>query len=100
MLGFLTTLVKSLLDTTDRMAVRTVVVVRRNNVATSVEVQGVRVVTEWRCRPIVAVGADIVQTASEVVPTTRSRVPNGRCRTELAGEIHAFIATVVGVVKT
>ena len=51
-------------------------------------------------RPAVAVGADIAETAILAVAITRSRVPNGACRTELAGEIHAFVAAVIGIVKT
>ena len=49
------------------------VVVRRSDVAIVVEVQVVRVVTVSRCRPIVAVVTDIVETAIVVVAITRSR---------------------------
>ena len=54
------------------MTVRAIVVVRRIDVAIVVEVQVVRVVAVRRCRPIVAVVADIVQTAVVVVAITRS----------------------------
>ena len=61
------------METTDREAVRAIVVVRRIDVAIVVEVQVVRVIAVRRCRPIVAVVADIVETAIVVVAITRSR---------------------------
>lgn len=54
------------------MAIRAIVVVRWIDVAIVVEVQVVRVVTVRRSRPIVAVVADIVETAIVVVAITRS----------------------------
>ena len=54
------------------MTVRAIVVVRRIDVAIVVEVQVVRVVAVRRCRPIVAVVADIVLTPIVVVAITRS----------------------------
>ena len=66
------------------------------DVAIAAEVQGVREVIVRRSRPIAAVVADTADTASsEVAAITRSRIPDGRCRTELAGEVHAFIGTAV-----
>ena len=53
------------------MTVRAIVV-RRIDVAIVVEVQVIRVVIIRRSRPIVAVVADIVETAVIVVATTRS----------------------------
>lgn len=61
------------METTDRVAVRAIVVVRRIDVAIVVQVQVVRVVIVRRSRPIVAVASDIVQTAVVVVAITRSR---------------------------
>ena len=61
------------METTDRVAVRAIVVVRRIDVAIVVEVQVVRVVIVRRSRPIVAVVANIVETAIIVVAITRSR---------------------------
>ena len=55
------------------MTVRAIVVVRRIDVAIVVEVQVVGVVIVRRSRPIVAVVADIVETAIVVVAITRSR---------------------------
>ena len=55
------------------MTVRAIVVVRRIDVAIVVEFQVVRVVIVRRSRPIVAVVADIVETAVIVVAITRSR---------------------------
>jgi hypothetical protein len=84
------------LETTDRPTVRaTVVGERRTDVVMVVEVQAVRAVAARRCRPIVAVATDIVETAIAVVAITRSRVPYSRCRTKLAGEVHAFIGAIV-----
>jgi hypothetical protein len=54
------------------LAIRAIVVVRWIDVAIVVEVQVVRVVTVRRSRPIVAVVADIVETAIVVVAITRS----------------------------
>ena len=64
------------METTDRLTVRSKVVARRIDVAIEVELQVARAVTDRRSRPIVAVAADIVQTAVDVVATTRSRVPS------------------------
>ena len=61
------------METTDRVAVRAIVVVRRIDGAIVVEVQVVRVVIVRRSRPIVAVVANIVETAIIVVAITRSR---------------------------
>ena len=85
------------METTHRLPVRAIVVVRRIDVAIAEEVQGVRVVIVRRSRPIAAVVTDIVQTAIDVVATTRSRIPDGGGTAELAGKVHAFIGTVVGV---
>ena len=82
------------------MTVRAIAEARRIDAATVAEEQAVRAAIVRRSRPIEAAVADIVETATAAVAITRSRIPDGRCRTELAGEIHAFIATVVGVVKT
>ena len=60
------------METTDRVAVRAIVVVRRIDIAIVVEVQVVRVVIVRRSRPIVAVVADIVLTPIVVVAITRS----------------------------
>ena len=70
------------------------VAARRIDAAKAVEAQEVRV-TVRRSRPIVAVAADIAQTAIVVVAITRNRIPDGRCRTELAGEVHACVGAVV-----
>ena len=77
------------------MTVRASVVVRRNDAAIAVEVQAVRVVIERRSRPTVAAEADTVETAIDAVATTRSRIPDGRCAAELAGEVHTFVGAVV-----
>ena len=61
------------METTDRITVCAIVVVRRIDVAIVVEVQVVRVVTIRRCRPIVTVVANIVEAAIVVVAITRSR---------------------------
>ena len=61
------------METTDRITVCAIVVVRRIDVAIVVEVQVVRVVAVRRCRPIVAVVSNIVQTSIVVVAITRSR---------------------------
>ena len=61
------------METTDRVAVRAIVVVRRIDVAIVVEVQVVSVVIVRRSRPIVAVASNIVQTSIVVVAITRSR---------------------------
>ncbi len=60
-------------ETTDRLTVRPVVVVRRIDVAIVVEVQVVSVVAVRRTRPIVAVVTNIVEGAIAVVQITRSR---------------------------
>lgn len=81
------------------MTARAKVDVRRIDAATAVEVQEVGVVTVRRSRPIVAADADKVENAIAVAATTRSRVPDGGCRTELTGEVHAFVGTIVGVIE-
>ena len=83
------------LETTDRPTVRAIVVVGRKDVATAAEVQVVCAAIVRRSRPIDAVVADIDETAIAVAAITRSRVPDGRCRTELAGEVHAFVGAIV-----
>ena len=88
-------LIKLFFDTTDRKPVRAKVAGRRNDVATEVEVQAVRVFAVRRGRPTVAAATDIVETAISAVAITRSRIPDGGSRAELTGEIHAFIGTVV-----
>ena len=57
------------------MAERAIVVARRNDVATVVEIQVIRVVAVRRGRPIVAVVTDKAETASVAVAMTRSRIP-------------------------
>ena len=64
------------METTDRVTVRAIAAVRRTDEAISVEVQIVRDVIVRRSRPIVAVVADIVQTADVAVAITRSRIPD------------------------
>ena len=88
--GFPTTLIKlfrffrirssdfvDYLETTDRVAARAIVVVRRIDAAIVAEEQVVRVVAVRRGRPIAAVVTDTVQAAIVVVAITRSRIP--RC---------------------
>ena len=87
------------METTDRLTVRAIVAVRRIDVAKVVEVQAERVVTVRRSRPIVAVVADMVETAIVVAAITRSRIPDGLICAELAGEVHAFVGAVVVVVE-
>ena len=77
------------------MTARAIVVVRRIDVAIVAEAQVVRAEAVRRCRPIVAVVADIEETAMVVEAITRSRIPDGRSRSELAGEVHTFISAVV-----
>ena len=79
------------------MAERATVVVPRTDAARVAEVQGVRAVTVRRSRPIGAAVADIEQTATTAGVITRSRIPDGRGRTELAGEVHAFVGAVVWI---
>ena len=74
------------------------VAVRRIDVAIVVEVQMVRAAIERRSRPIVA-DADIAETASVAEAITRSRIPDGLICAELAGEVHAFVGAVVGVIE-
>ena len=81
------------------MTVRARAAARRTDAAIVVEVQAVRVVIARRSRPIAAVAADKAETAIVVVATTRSRVPDGLIYTELAGEVYAFVGTIVCVVK-
>ena len=87
------------METTDRAAVRAIAAVGRIDVATVAQAQAARVVIDRRSRPIVAVASDIVQTAVAVEATTRSRIPNCRGRTKLAGKIHTSLGTIVGMVK-
>ena len=61
-------------------------VVQRKDAATAAEEQAVRVAIVRRSRPIAAEVADIAQTAIVAVAKTRSRIPDGRSRTELAEE--------------
>ena len=81
------------------MTARAIVADQRIDAAIVVEAQVVRVVIVRRCRPIVAAVADKVETAIVVAAITRRRVPDGGCRTELTGEVHAFVGAVVGVVE-
>ena len=81
------------------MTARAKVVERRIDEAIGVEVMAVRVVAVRRGRPIVAEVTDIVETAIVVEAITRSRVPDGLVRTELAREVHAFVGVVVGIFK-
>ena len=83
------------METTDRPTARAIAAARRIDVAIVAEEQVVRVVTARRSRPAVAVEADIAETAIVAVAITRSRVPNGACRTEPAGEVHAFVSAAV-----
>ena len=76
------------------MAVHAKVEARRRDEAI-VEVQAVRVITVRRSRPIVAGASDTAQTAEVVEAKTRSRVPDSRGRTKLAGKIHAFVGTII-----
>ena len=48
-----------------------------------------------RSRPIVAAVTDKRELAVIAVATTRSRIPDGRGGTELAGEVYAFVGAVV-----
>lgn len=80
------------------MAGRVRVAARRIDVAIVVEVQVVRavaIVAARRGRPTVTVFTDTVQTSVKLAAITRSWVPDGKSRTELAGEIHACDGTVV-----
>ena len=86
------------LETTDRSTARAKAVDRRIDVATVVEVQEVRVVAiaaVRRSRPIVAAVADISETAIADAAITRSRIPDGTCRTELAGEVHTLVDAAI-----
>ena len=64
-----------------------------------VEVKVVRVAIARRSRPIEAAIADIVETAIVVVEITRSRIPDGRGTTELAGEVHTLASGVISVIE-
>lgn len=80
------------------MTARSIAVARRKDAAIVVEAKAVRVaatVADRRCRPISAVVTDIAEAAIAVVAITRSWVPDGTCGTELAGEVYAFVGTVV-----
>ena len=105
-MGFQTTLIKNYsslklsdlvddLETTDRSTAQAIVAGRRIDAAIVVEAQPVRVVIVRRSRPIAAAVADKVETAIVVVAITRSRIPDGGCRTELTGEVHALAGAVV-----
>ena len=83
------------METTNRLTVRATVVVRRTDVAIVVEVQVVRVVIVRRSRPIGAEVADMVEKAVTVAAKTRTRVPDGRGRTEFAGEIDTLITLAI-----
>lgn len=48
-----------------------------------------------RSGPTLAVITDIVEDAIVVRTITGSWVPDGTCRAELSGEVHAFAGTVV-----
>jgi len=65
------------LETTNGMAVCTVVVARRVDVATVKEVQVVGVVAIRTTRPIAAVVTDTVEGTIAVGQTTCGRIPNG-----------------------
>ena len=80
------------------MTVRAIEAALRIDAATVVEVQEVRVVTVRRSRPIAADVTNMVETAIVVVAITRSRIPDGGCRTELAGEVHTFIGTIIWII--
>ena len=82
------------LETTDRLTVRATAAFRRIDVAIVVEAQVVRAAIARRSRPIVAVVADTVETEVDAA-ITRSRIPDGRCAAELAGEIPAIVGSVV-----
>ena len=79
------------LETTDGLAVRAIAAERRIDAAIAEEVQVVRAVATRRCRPIAAEVVDTAQTAIAAAAITQSRVPDGRCAAELAGEVHAFV---------
>ena len=57
------------------MTVRAIVVARRTDGAMAEDPQTVRGAAVRRCRPVVAVVTDIVETAIAVVAITRSRIP-------------------------
>ena len=77
------------------MTVRAIVAARRIDVAIVVEAQAVRLVAVRRCRPTVAADTDTAEASIAVAATPRSRIPDGGSTAELAGEVHAFIGTVV-----
>ena len=84
------------LETTDRSTAQAIVAGRRIDVAIVAEAQFAHAAVDVRrSRPIVAVEADIVETAIVAVARTRSRVPDGLVRTELAGEVHTFVGAIV-----
>ena len=85
------------LETTNRVAGHAKVADRRIDGVIAAEDQAVRIVAVRRCRPIAATAADMVENAIVVEAITRSRIPDGRCRTKLAGEVHAFVSAVVWV---
>ena len=86
------------MEATDRLAVRTtVVVVRRLDAAIAAEVQVARVFAIWSTRPIEADAAGIVQRPIEGVAITRSRVPDGECTAKIAGEVYTFSTVVISV---
>ena len=92
--GAFRTYLVDFLNTTDSPSVRTIVVVRRIDIAIAIKAQVVREDTERRCRPIATLVTDIAQTAIFAVTITRSRVPNGLTWTKLAREIHTSVTAV------
>ena len=83
------------LKATDRLAVRTIDVARRNDAAIAADAQAARVVTTWSNRPIVAVVADTAQRPTIVVAITRSRVPDRGSIAEPAWEVYTFSTAVI-----
>ena len=77
------------------MTVRANAAARRTDVAIVAEAQAVREVAARVSRPTEADVADIVEAAIVAAARTRSWVPDSTGRTELAGEVHTFVGTVV-----
>ena len=84
-------------DATDRVAIRAFAAVRRTDIAAIVKAHVICVVAIRRSRPIAGVAANIAESTDSVAAITRSRIPDGRCRAKLAGEVHAFVSVVVWV---
>ena len=63
------------MDTTDRVAARAKVAARQKDVAIVMEEQAARGAIGRRSRPIAAV-ADSIETATDVVAITRTRIPD------------------------